>query len=84
MGRFIIEIDAVGGHGEARDVGDGGTLPVGEYPASSIDRAAFDVVEALRAANASISSARLIHWPGETSEVVDDLLTRTRKGSFGG
>jgi hypothetical protein len=31
-----------------------------------------------------VKSATFTHWPGQPTEVVDDLLTRIRKGSFGG
>lgn len=82
MGTFRIEITAVGGHGDAREVGDGGTLPVDDYPAGSVDKVAFDAVAALQAAGAQVESATLTHWPDQPGEVVDDLITRHRQGSF--
>lgn len=82
MGNFRIEIEAVGGHGDRRDVHDGETLDPENYPEHSLDRIAFDTVEALKAKGASLVSARLVHWPGQPSQVVDDILARTRHGSF--
>lgn len=88
MGTFRIEIQAVGGHGDAREIGDGGTLDPASYPDNSIDAVAFDALQALQARGASVESAKLIHWPGDPGQVVDDLLTRTRTcaipgGAFG-
>lgn len=82
MGNFRIEIEAVGGHGDRRDVKDGEALDFGALPEQSLDRVAFEAVEALRKRGASVNSARVVHWPGQTSEVVDDVLAQRRHGSF--
>lgn len=82
MGEFRIEINAVGGHGDGRGVGDGEELRPEDYPEHSLDALAFEVVEKLQAKGAQINSATLTHWPGQPSEVTDDLLARKRSGSF--
>jgi hypothetical protein len=76
MGNFRILIEAVGGHGEAREVPTGGVLPA---PGLSTPEAkALAAVEALRAIGSSVTSAQFVHWPGAPEEVVDDLLTGRR------
>jgi Asp-tRNA(Asn)/Glu-tRNA(Gln) amidotransferase A subunit family amidase len=85
MGNFRIEIEAVGPHGEPferRKIGDGEELDFESLPESSVDRVAHEAVEALKARGATINSAKLIHWPGQSSEVVDDVLAKQRHGSF--
>lgn len=82
MGNFRIEIEAVGGHGDARDVGDGGKLDFSSYNPKSLDKVAYEAVNELRARGATIVSAKLIHWPGEKGEVTDDVLKQTRTGAF--
>jgi hypothetical protein len=82
VGQFRIEITAVGNHGEARDTPDGGQLDPEGYDVSSADLLAFELVQGLRDSGASVESATLTHWPGQPDEVVDDLLTKTRHGSF--
>ncbi len=81
MGQFRIVIEAMGGHGEQREVGDGGKLDVYAYPDGAVDKAAFDLVKWLKA-HTTVSSATLTHWPGTEAEVVDDLVERVRHGSF--
>jgi hypothetical protein len=82
MGEFRIVIDAIGGHGDERGLKDGDTLDFAALPGSSLDRVAWEAVEDLKARGATVQSATLIHWPGTPSEVTDDVLTQTRKGSF--
>lgn len=81
MGTFRIEIQAIGAHGDRREIGDGESLG-GDLPVGGVDRVAFEAVRDLQRAGASIESAKLIHWPGQTSEVIDDLLAQKRHGSF--
>ncbi len=85
MGNFRIEIDAVGGHGCQREVGDGGTVTGCGQPHCP-DCIARRFVAELKAAGVfscpPSASATLIHWPGSKGEVRDDLLTGVRKGSF--
>lgn len=87
MGNFRIEINAVGGHGHHRAVKDGETLPgyCAEGPNYCPDCEALEVVEKMRRTGLFShpgTSATITHWPGTPDEVVDDLLTRKRRGSF--
>ncbi len=81
MGNFKISIEAVGGHGCQREIRDGGTVYGCGYRGCP-DCEARAVVEALKRINCSVVEATLTHWPGEPGSVVDDLLTKQRKGSF--
>ena len=95
MGQFRLEIVAQGGHGCQREVKDGGTVfgcgrqgcPDCEFTAMLADYA--------RRSGATILSARIVHWPGTSNEVVDELslpgpphltsyqrVERVRHGSF--
>ena len=81
MGNYRIEMEAVGGHGCQREIKDGGTV----YGCGSMncpDCIAREFVETLKRRGSSMVYAKLTHWPGQTSEVQDDLLTKKRKGSF--
>lgn len=80
MGQFIFKVDAVGNHGAEREVGDGGTLSGTDEV--TVDHFFFDAVEKLKAAGCSVTEAKLIHWPGQSSEVTDDVLSKVRHGSF--
>ncbi len=94
MGTFRVEIQAVGGHGCQREIKDGGTVEGCGQP-SCPDCITRDFVKRLKASGAYFSPpvpgidqpnadgfARITHWPGTESAVVDDLLTGVRKGSF--
>lgn len=87
MGNFKIEIEAVGGHGDFREVKQGEALPV--YPEDengtkmngSPDHMARGFVTAFAKSN-NVLSAKLIHWP-DTTPIVDDLKTGIREhGDF--
>lgn len=86
MGNFKIEIEAVGGHGDFREVKQGEALP--PYGAATSDRVtgtpdhyARDFVAEL-AKSSNVISAKLIHWP-DTTPIVDNLLTGVREhGDF--
>lgn len=83
MGNFKIVIDAVGGHGDNREVGPGGKLTFSEH--GSPDKTAYEFVQSLKTKGwfQHGGSAELVHWPGEKGQVVDDLLNGKRKyGSF--
>jgi len=82
MGQFRIEITAVGGHGADRERKDGDELDFASLPENHVDRVAYEAVEALKARGAHVESAKLVHWPGQSSEVVDDVLAGVRHGSF--
>lgn len=94
MGDFRIQIDAVGGHGCQRDVKDGGIV----YGCGSMncpDCITAEFVSKMLRSGAHVKAATLVHWPGQSSEVVDDFdvaaqasnmvsnrAKRTRRGSF--
>ena len=82
MGQFKIEIMAVGGHGSAREIKDGENLDPERVPADHVDHVIREAIASLRQRGASVESAKLIHWPGQSSEVVDDVLAEVRHGSF--
>ena len=79
MGNYRITINAVGGHGADRGKGNGETIDFGENTPEAIVKRA---VEELKARGESVTEATVHHWPGSGSEVVDNLLTGRRIGSF--
>jgi len=87
MGTFRVEIEAVGGHGCQRLVGDGEVKKdrcQDEYYQDKyycVDCAVKEFVEELKKKN-NVVSATLTHWPGTPQEITDDLLTMKRKGAF--
>jgi len=91
MGDFRIVIDTVGGHGQDRDKKDGEVVDFGENTPEGYFKKCIE--EAI--SNGIISSdtkAKVIHWPldnyggqlenNRSSQIVDDLLTCKRTGSF--
>lgn len=82
MGNFRIVIDAVGGHGVDRDVKHGEKVNHFSEGMQTPDALAKHFVQFLQANGIQPDSAKLIHWPGEEGEVVDDLLTGIREGNF--
>lgn len=81
MGTFRIEIEAVGGHGCQREVGYGGVV-AGCQRMGCPDCETRRFVALLRSQGNSVGSATLRHWPGEPTEVRDDLLSGKREGGF--
>ena len=82
MGNYRVEVDAVGGHGCQRDVGDGETVEESCGNEHCPDCITREFVAKLKAKGSTVNSATLTHWPGQESEVKDDLLTLERTGSF--
>ena len=90
MGDFRIIIDAVGGHGQDRDKEDGQTVNFFQGGNHSPEAYAKILVEALKGSGCNVQSAKVVHWPADNypenreagKEIVDDLLTNLRKGSF--
>lgn len=78
MGNFRIVVNAVGGHGEERDKGHGETLSLDV----GIDGICKRFAEELKQNGCSVTEATLTHWPGTDSQVVDNLLSGKRLGSF--
>lgn len=90
MGTFRVEVQAVGGHGCKREAKDGETVEGCGLP-SCPDCITRNYVQQLKAAGVSFSPggnrnadsyATITHWPGQRSQVIDDLLTKVRTGSF--
>lgn len=92
MGDFRIVIDAVGGHGQDRDKKTGEVVNFSLGGEQSPEALALKFVEALKSAGMTPSEAKIIHWPidnyggqlknNRSSQIVDDLLTGRRNGSF--
>lgn len=81
MGNFRIVINATGPHGDERDKGHGETLEF-SGPEHNPDAIAKRFVDELAARGSQVSEATLTHWPGQDSQIVDNLLTGKRLGSF--
>lgn len=92
MGDFRIVINAVGGHGQDRSKKDGEVVNFSVDGATSPEAIAEKFVKELQASGCSVESAKVIHWPldnyggpeknGRTTEIVDDLITGVRSGTF--
>jgi hypothetical protein len=86
MGDFNINITATGGHGCERKAKAGDKLygRCGRF--SCPDCMAYEFVQQLKQRGMlafNTSKAELTHWPGQSGQVVDDLLLNERKeGSF--
>jgi len=87
VGDFRVVVEAVGGHGCQRDVGDGEDL-IGCGQPFCPDCMARDFVRWLKRSGADVRRAEIQHWPAdlpgydEESQVTDDLLANVRHGSF--
>lgn len=81
MGDFRIEVNATGGHGCQRELGNGATVE-GCGQAGCPDCLAREFVKKLRESGNTVKDALLIHWPNSTPTIVDNLLTKQRSGSF--
>lgn len=79
MGNYRIVINAVGNHGQDREKGNGETVDFGENSPEAILKRA---VEEIKARGESVTEATIHHWPGSGYDVVDNLLTGKRTGSF--
>lgn len=86
MGTSVLTVRIVGNHGCQREVKDGEkTAPMcerGEACAKGcVDAVAKHAVEMLKATG-SIIEANLHHWPDGDVQIVDNLKTGKRTGSF--
>jgi hypothetical protein len=81
MGMFRVSVQAVGGHGCQRDLKDGQEVAGCGQPTCP-DCIARGFVDELKRTGTSVEKATLTHWPDTPSQVVDDLLTKVRSGSF--
>ena len=82
MGTFRIEITAVGGHGVDRTKKDGELVDFNVDSSFTPDAIAKRYVEELKRFGSSVVEAKIIHWPNEDGQVIDDLLTGIRTGNF--
>lgn len=91
MGDFRITVNAVGGHGCQREVKDGEKV-YGCGSMSCPDCVTAKFIADLIRSGANLKDAKIEHWPGQPSQVVDEfdvgastptvLQPRTRRGSF--
>jgi hypothetical protein len=81
MGDFRIEVNATGGHGCQRDLGDKQLINGCGQPGCP-DCIARKFVAELKASGAMVKDALLIHWPNSTPTIVDNLVSKMRSGSF--
>lgn len=90
MGDFRIVIDAVGGHGQQREVKDGENLDLEKLAEGNDPEAiALKCIEQLKTNGCSVDRAKIIHWPTDNyperqgaKDITDDLLTGVRTGNF--
>lgn len=82
MGMFRVEVEAVGGHGCQRNIKNGQQVQNYCGGPSCPDCVAREFVRQLKRVGADVQKAVLTHWPGQTSEVKDDMLTGVRAGNF--
>lgn len=82
MGTYRVELQAVGGHGCNRQVVDG-EAHIGCQRRDCPDCVARDFTRRMVSLGGNtVESSVLIHWPGQESEVRDDLLRGIRHGNF--
>jgi len=84
MGQFNITITAVGPHGCDRKAKAGDKLYGRCQKMNCPDCLAYDFVQMLRQKGMQIDKAEFRHWPGSSSEVVDDLLPAAGGGRLRG
>lgn len=82
MGQFTINVTAVGGHGVDRGKKDGEKVDFKADGEFSPDAIAARLVAELKRFGVHVESATITHWPGQESQVTDDLLTGVRTGNF--
>lgn len=81
MGQYQIEIIAVGTHGCSRQTKDGDPV-YGCRHMDCPDCQAREFIRQLISRGSSVEAATFTHWPGQSSEVKDDLVTTKRSGNF--
>jgi hypothetical protein len=80
MGNFRLELELIGGHGCQRDRKDGDEV-YGCRSQHCPDCRIREFVEDM-SRRYTMVEAKLKHWPGTTTEVVDDLVSKKRHGNF--
>jgi hypothetical protein len=79
MGQFAVTIVANGGHGCDRRAKPGEKLYARCTRLDCPDCLSYDFVQMLRQKGNTPVTATFTHWPGTEHEIVDDLITNTRK-----
>lgn len=92
MGDFRIVIEAVGSHGQDRDKKTGDVVDFQTGGQNCPEALALKFIEAMKEAGMAPNQAYIVHWPidnyggqlknNRSSQIVDDLLTGKRNGSF--
>ncbi len=82
MGTFRITIMGTGNHGVDRSVASGDTVDFTKDGDNTPDAIAKRLTDELASTGAQLSEATITHWPGQPSQVLDDLRTGRRAGSF--
>lgn len=92
MGDFRIVIEAVGGHGQDRDKKTGDIVDFSIGGQNCPEALALKFIETMKEQGMTPNQAYIIHWPldnyggqlknNRNSQIVDDLLTGKRNGSF--
>lgn len=84
MGTFAIElqIESFGSHGCQRDVKDGEEVKEQCGDSDCPDCLTRRYFADLKKQGHAISKALFLHWPGQPTQVTDNLLTGIRTGSF--
>ena len=79
---ITFQVEAIGTHGCQRDIKDGEIVAQTCGQPNCPDCVMRDAFAKLKAQGHQILSATIRHWPGQVTEVADDLITGIRKGSF--
>ena len=94
MGDFRIVIDGIGNHGQDREKKDGEKVDFEAGGSATPESIAKHCIDELKAAGVNVTEAKVIHWPVDNyggpelngrdpqKQIVDDLLSGERKGSF--
>ena len=77
-----IDIEVNGTHGCQRDIKDGQQVKVPCDDPNCPDCLTRKFVADLKAQGHTLLKADFLNWPGQPTEVRDDLLTGIRHGSF--
>ena len=84
MGQFRVEVTAVGGHGCQRQVREGEQLQQFCGSPTCPDCEAREFVRKLKRLGVMVEKGVIIHWPGSTTEVQDEIFPANKraKGNF--
>lgn len=77
-----LQIDATGSHGCQRDIKDGQEVKLQCDDPNCPDCLTRRYFAELKKQGHMIERALFIHWPGQATQVTDNLITGIRTGSF--